>query len=91
GTALANPDLRSERARNYELGWGDTFDKRLKLSGAIFYSEISDYIDSVYQYTDPLLGDVRQSQNVGDGVNRGIELSVDYDLLPGLRVGGNYT
>ena len=91
GTALPNPDLRSERARNYELGWGDTFDRRLKLSSAIFYSEISNYIDSVYQYNDPNLGDVRQSQNVGDGVNRGIEFSVDYDLFPGLRVGGNYT
>ncbi|CAN1724292.1 iron complex outermembrane recepter protein [Hyphomicrobium sp. 1Nfss2.1] len=92
GTALPNPDLKAERARNYELGWGDTFNKRLKVSAAVFYTEISDYIDSVYQYTDSSTGnDVRQSQNVGDGVNRGIEFSVDYDLFPGLRVGGNYT
>lgn len=92
GTALANPDLKSERARNYEVGWGDTFNKKLKLSGAVFYAEISDYIDSVYQYTDSSTGnDVRQSQNVGDGTNKGIEVSVDYDLFPGLRIGGNYT
>lgn len=100
GTAIPNPDLNSERARNYEIGWGDTFHNRLKVSSSVFYSEISDYIDSVHQYyeagDDGVLGtsddvDVRQSQNVGDGTNRGVELSVDYDMLPGLRVGGNYT
>lgn len=90
-TALVNPDLKPENARNYELGWSDTFDRKLKLSGSVFYTEIGDYIDSVYQYTDINNNIVRQNQNVGDGVHRGIEVSVDYDLVPGLRVGGNYT
>lgn len=89
-TAIPNPNLKPEEALNYELGWSDTFDRRLKVSAAVFYTEISDYIDSVFQYTTPD-GDVRQNQNVGDGVHRGIEVSVDYDLFPGLRVGGNYT
>ncbi len=86
GTAVANPDLEAERARNHEIGWSDTFDRRLKVSSAIFHTEISDYIDVVY-----LSGGLKQNQNVGDGTHKGFELSVDYDLLPGLRVGGNYT
>jgi len=85
GSALANPDLKSERARNYEVGWSDTLDRRLKLSSALFYTEISDYIDVVF------IGNLRQNQNVGDGTHKGFEFSVDYDLVPGLRVGGNYT
>ena len=85
GSALPNPDLKAERARNYEVGWSDTFNRKLKLSSALFYTEISDYIDVVF------IGSLRQNQNVGDGTHKGFELSVDYDLVPGLRVGGNYT
>lgn len=90
GTAQANPDLEAEEARNYELGWSDTFNGKLRLSGAVFYSEISSAIQSV------VVGNVggeqiTQNQNVGDGTHKGFELAVDYDLMPGLRVGGNYT
>lgn len=86
GTATPNPDLRPEEARNYEVGWSDTFNRRLKLSAAVFYTEISDYIDAVF-----LPDSTTQNQNVGNGTHKGIELSADYDLMPGLRVGGNYT
>ncbi len=88
GTAVPNPDLKAEEAVNYEIGWSDTFYNRLKLSGAVFYTEISDYIDAVY--LDPART-VRQTQNIGDGTHKGFEFSIDYDLMPGLRVGGNYT
>jgi iron complex outermembrane receptor protein len=88
GTAVPNPDLKAEEATNYEVGWSDTFNRRLKLSGAAFYTEISDYIDVVYLDSART---IRQNQNVGDGTNKGLEFSVDYDIMPGLRVGGNYT
>jgi iron complex outermembrane receptor protein len=88
GAAVPNPDLKAEEATNYEVGWSDTFNDKLKLSGAVFYTEISDYIDSVY--LDPGRT-TRQNQNIGDGTNKGFEFSIDYDLMPGVRVGGNYT
>ncbi|MDH4981133.1 TonB-dependent receptor [Hyphomicrobium sp. D-2] len=95
GTAEPNPDLDAEEARNYELGWSDTFNRRLRLSGAVFYSEIDNAIQSVlvrsYLDTNGSTVQVTQNQNVGDGTHKGIELAVDYDLMPGLRVGGNYT
>jgi iron complex outermembrane receptor protein len=94
GTATPNPDLGPEEATNYEVGWSDTFNNKLKMSGAIFYTEISDAIQSVVvgmdNSTNPP-GQITQNQNVGDGTHKGIEVSVDYDLVPGLRVGGNYT
>ena len=86
GNAVPNPDLKPEEARNWEIGWSDTFDRRLKVSSAVFYTQISDYIDVVYVGTG-----VTQNQNIGNGTHKGFELSVDYDLMPGLRVGGNYT
>jgi iron complex outermembrane receptor protein len=90
GTATPNPDLDPERATNYELGWSDTFNNRLKLSGAIFYTEIADAIQSVVVGMNGNQ-QITQNQNVGDGTHKGIEFSVDYDLMPGVRVGGNYT
>jgi len=94
GSAEPNPDLNAEEATNYEIGWSDTFDRRLKVSSSIFYTEIESAIQSVVvgSYIDD--GDVvqvTQNQNVGDGTHKGFELSVDYDVMPGLRVGGNYT
>jgi iron complex outermembrane recepter protein len=90
GTATPNPDLKAEEATNYEVGWSDTFNNRLKLSGAIFYTEIADAIQSVVVGMNGNQ-QITQNQNVGDGTHKGIEFSVDYDLMPGLRVGGNYT
>ena len=90
GTATPNPDLKAEEATNYEAGWSDTFNNRLKMSGAIFYTEITDAIQSVVVGMNGSQ-QITQNQNVGDGTHKGIEFSVDYDLMPGLRVGGNYT
>ena len=90
GTAVPNPDLKAERATNYELGWSDTFGGKVKLSGAVFYSDITNSIQSVIVGTNAT-GSVTQNQNIGDGTHRGFEVSADWDIVPGLRVGGNYT
>jgi iron complex outermembrane receptor protein len=91
GTAVPNPDLKAEEATNYEIGWSDTFNRKLKLSGAIFYTEIADAIYSTVVGVNSGGNILTQSQNVGDGTHKGFEVSADYDLVPGLRVGGNYT
>lgn len=95
GTARANPNLQAEEATNYEIGWSDTFNLKLKLSGAIFYTDITSYIQSVVvdivNNPNGTTTQITQNQNVGDGTHKGVEVSIDYDLMPGVRVGGNYT
>jgi iron complex outermembrane receptor protein len=90
GTATPNPDLEAEAATNYEVGWSDTFGRTVKLSGAVFYTEIANAIQSVI-VSQQGNATITQNQNVGDGTHKGFELSADYDLMPGLRIGGNYT
>jgi iron complex outermembrane receptor protein len=89
GYATPNPDLAPERSTNYEIGASELFFNKARVSGAIFYSDLKDAIQSAYIITGS--GSVSsQNQNV-DGKHYGIELSVDWELSPGLRVGGNYT
>lgn len=88
GTRDADPNLAPERATNYEIGWGETFQNSLKLSSAVFYSDIEDSIQNVF---------VNFSGNrsiVGinvPGETYGIEVSADWTITPSLRIGGNYT
>jgi iron complex outermembrane receptor protein len=85
GFAVPNPDLAPERTINYELGWSDTLFSKVKLASAIFYSDLKDSIQPVFVANNAI-----QNQNIS-GENYGIEVSVDWAILPGLRVGGNYT
>jgi iron complex outermembrane receptor protein len=87
GARAANPNLDSERATNYELGANDIFGD-VKVSGALFYSDIQDSIQNVF------FGANGNNSIVGinaDGESYGLELSADWDVTRTLRVGGNYT
>ncbi|MBS0240026.1 MAG: TonB-dependent receptor [Proteobacteria bacterium] len=89
GGATSNPDLQPERAVNYEVGWTNKFARNSQMSAAVFYSDVTNAIQSVpfiYQGNA-----VTQSQNVGDGNYYGIEYSVDYAVNDRLLVGGNIT
>lgn len=97
GGAVSNPDLRPERAVNYELGGARQFGV-VRVEGALFYSDISDVIVSEpFIYTTCTSAGactpnaVTKSFNLGSGVYDGGEISLTADLLPTLRVGGNYT
>lgn len=91
GTALINPDLAPERATTYEIGATETIFNQARVSAAIFYSDIKDSIQSVYVPNPDRPGRfLTQNQNI-TGEHYGAELSVDWDLAPGLRVGGNYS
>lgn len=86
GTATPNPDLGPERATNIELGWTRTFGDGADLGATVFYSDVRDLIQTV------LLPDTTtQTQNVGNGDFKGVELSADVPVGRTLRVGGNYT
>ena len=89
GGATSNPLLAPERATNYEIGWADKFAPGSQVATAVFYSDVSDVIESI-----PIIFNgqaVTQSQNVGDGRYYGVELSSDYSLSKSLLIGGNVT
>lgn len=89
GYAIPNPDLAPERSTNYEIGFSETVFRQARISGAVFYSDLKDAIQNAYIIDED--GDVfTQLQNVG-GEHYGAELSIDWDIAPGIRVGGNYT
>lgn len=86
GDALPNPDLKPERATNFELGWSDTVFDDARLGAAVFYSDVRDVIQSI-----GIGGSLVQNQNVGDGRYYGFELVGEWDVLPELTLGANYT
>lgn len=88
GSKSADPTVDAERSTNYEIGWSDTFFRDVRISSAVFYSDIKDSIQNAFA------GPNGMNSIVGfnaDGENYGIELSADWDVAPGFRIGGNYT
>ncbi|PSJ64170.1 TonB-dependent receptor [Mesorhizobium soli] len=86
GDALPNPDLKPERATNFELGWSDTVFDNAHLGAAVFYSNVQNVIQSIGVGNNKV-----QNQNVGDGRYYGFEIVGEWDVLPELTLGANYT
>jgi iron complex outermembrane receptor protein len=47
GSTLSNPNLKAERAVNYELGGGDMFFGNTRLDAAVFYSDVTNALENV--------------------------------------------
>jgi len=97
GGAVSNPDLKPERATNFEVGASRNFGV-WHAEGAVFYSDVTDAIVSVpFIFTSCTPAGVctpnavTQSRNVGDGKYWGFELSLTGRLTDSLSVGANYT
>ncbi len=88
GTAASNPDLKPERATNYEIGGSRQFGP-LRAEAALFYSDISDAIVSVRPAGFP--ANASQRQNLGNAEYYGAELGLTADLGSTLTLGANYT
>lgn len=87
GAAVPNPDLKPERAINYQIGGDHTLlDGAARIGGAVFYSDLTDVIQSI-----PIPGNLVQNQNIGEGRTYGFEISGEWELLEELTLGGNYT
>jgi iron complex outermembrane recepter protein len=89
GTALPNPDLESERAVNYELGWSAALSGDLHVSTAVFYADVEDMIQTVVAIAGP--PQVTQARNVGDGEFYGVEFGIQARLAESWAVAANYT
>lgn len=48
GTKAQNPGINPERATNYEIGVSDTLVKSVKLSSAVFYSDLDNSIQNAF-------------------------------------------
>ncbi|HLM01090.1 MAG TPA: TonB-dependent receptor [Pyrinomonadaceae bacterium] len=87
---LANENLKSERADNFEGGINFThFSGRLHLRGNFFVAEISRPVVSVTLTSTPNLI-TRQRRNVGKTRARGLELDAEFLLRKDLRLSASY-
>ncbi|WP_374569966.1 TonB-dependent receptor plug domain-containing protein [Phenylobacterium sp.] len=97
GGAVSNPDLKPERATNFEVGGARELGG-VHLEGAVFYSRLDDVIVSVpFIYTTCTAAGVctdnavSQSRNVGEGEYWGLEGAVVWRAAETLSLGANYT
>jgi iron complex outermembrane receptor protein len=90
GTAIPNPDIREERATNYEVGADTLVASKVKLTGAVFYTDLKNALIQIPVAVTGF-GTVTQTKNAGAGHYYGFEAGVSADLTPTFDVGGNLT
>jgi iron complex outermembrane receptor protein len=86
GRTIPNPDLKEEKAANYEVNYQDLFFKRVVLKTALFYRDIKDYIQQI-----AITPSVGQNQNIGHVEQYGFEIEMSSPILSNLDAGFNYT
>jgi iron complex outermembrane receptor protein len=87
GTAVPNPDLKPEKATNYEINYTLNAFKKLTFQTAIFYSSLTDAILNVSN----VVPGKSQTQNYGRAEYKGIEAQINYEIITNLSVNFNYT
>lgn len=90
GTKLANPGLEPEESINYEIGYEDVFQKKLRVKTTVFYNDITDAIIS-YKFTAGPNAGMTQNQNLGRVKQYGIEAEGIISITKDLEGGLNYT
>ncbi|WP_199258662.1 TonB-dependent receptor plug domain-containing protein [Paracoccus binzhouensis] len=90
GSAVPNPELKSERALNVELGYGGDLGPA-RIETALSHSKARDMIQSVP--TGGLNDEgkpLSQSRNVGDGTCEGFEIAASWDIGDRLGLAAGY-
>jgi iron complex outermembrane receptor protein len=77
GTALPNPDLKSETALNLELGSTIEISDKFSIRPELFYSHLFNTIQMVSNVQE----DLYQMQNTGEAVFRGLDMSLVWSPL----------
>jgi iron complex outermembrane receptor protein len=90
GTAIPNPDVKEERATSFEVGADTNLAPGVKLTGAVFYSDLKDALIQIPVLV-PGFGTVNQTKNAADGEYYGFEASLAAEVTDTLDVGGNVT
>jgi iron complex outermembrane recepter protein len=86
GTAIPNPDLKSEHNLTYEAGYQGALGTKTSFQASVFYSRIDDMIQKFY-----VAANLSQLRNIGRASNAGVELDARTQLVPHLDLGANYT
>ena len=90
GTAIPNPDLKPENALHYELAYAGTPLAGWQTRVAVFYSRISDLMQSVSNVAVVNGVSVAQMRNVGNARSAGFELGLDATPVRALAVSASY-
>ncbi|MFA5354278.1 MAG: TonB-dependent receptor [Thermodesulfovibrionales bacterium] len=92
GTALPNPDLKPEKAMNYEVGYEEVLAGKVRVKTTAFYSNVSDFIlfATVADPGNP--GKIlSQNQNIGRVDQYGLEADILVPFSDWIEAGMNYT
>ncbi len=93
-TFVPNPDLNAEKTINYEIGGTKTFGNA-SITGAVFYADVTDYIQSAYiplwYKSGSIYTQQQQLQNIGKVTQKGLELSAFYVPMESVTLEGSYT
>lgn len=85
GRAIPNPELKPEKAINYEIGANKVFENQA-VKSAFFYSDVKDFIQS-----EDIGGGYSQNKNIGKVKHMGYELEYIYSYDETLDFDANYT
>jgi iron complex outermembrane receptor protein len=87
GSGLPNTHLGAETAMHYEVGHVGRLTPELTLTASLYLSRINDTIQQVFLSPTST---VSQFQNIGTSENRGIDVGLDWMILPRATVGASY-
>ncbi|WP_434516726.1 TonB-dependent receptor plug domain-containing protein [Dechloromonas sp. ARDL1] len=76
GRGLPNPELKTEEAIHYEIGYNGRLGERWMVKAAIFHSDITNLIQSNTLNRNCGPAKCLQTQNIGKAQSRGIELGI---------------
>lgn len=106
GRALANPELKSEHSRNWDIGWSHTIGSRTQAQVEYFHNSIRDAIQSIWVIDPTYNPDIRnsascrssdrlgfctQNVNAASQVHQGAEISIRSTPLTRLTLDASYT
>ena len=98
GSALPNPDLKTEHSQNWNLGVSHTFSSKLSMEAVLFHSRLHDAIESaLVPDTEGLCpsnnspGHCSQNINIGKQTHEGVEFEFQSRPTTRLTMDGNYT
>lgn len=90
GAAIPNPDVKEERATSFEVGADTNLTPGVKLTGAVFYSDLKNALIQIPVLV-PGFGTVNQTKNAADGEYYGAEASLAAQVTDTIDMGGNLT
>jgi iron complex outermembrane receptor protein len=86
GKNTPNPNLKEEKANNYEIGMKKPVFRDSRISLALFHSDIEDKI-----VNKTIAASTSQYQNIGEARQRGLEFTVASGLIPKNNIELHYT